>query len=82
MRIWDLGLEEARGYAGEHHLRGEAVQVGNAEAAGVSGNFRIVLLDREGDRSIAQHAEIVAIVRPGKMPARGIRISIRFRVKE
>jgi hypothetical protein len=37
----DLGREEARGYAGEDHLRGEAVQVGNAEAAGVSGKFRL-----------------------------------------
>ena len=27
------------------------------------GNFGIVPLDREGDRSIAEHAEVVAVVR-------------------
>ena len=35
---------------------------GHADAAGVSGNLGVVPLDRKGDRSGAEHAEVVGVV--------------------
>src|SRR5580693_1379169 len=59
----DLRSEEARGDARHHHKRGEAVEVRHAPADCVAGDFGIVPFNREGDRRIAQHAEIVAVMR-------------------
>ena len=56
---------------GEDHERGKSVKVGHAQAARISGNFRIVPLNGEGDRSIAEHTEIVAIVGVLRNPLAG-----------
>ena len=39
------------------------MDIRHADAAGVAGNLRVVPFHREGDRSIAQHAEVIAVVR-------------------
>src|SRR5271166_2950884 len=67
----DLGLEEARRHAGKDHQRREAMEIRHADAAGVSGNFGVVPFNRESDRGIAEHAEIVAIVRVFRDPLTG-----------
>ena len=59
----DLGSKEARSHAGERERGGESVEVGHADATHESGNLRVVPLDREGDRRVAQHAEVVGVVR-------------------
>jgi len=38
------------------------MDVRHAHTARISGNLRVVPLDRESDRSIAEHAKVVAIV--------------------
>jgi hypothetical protein len=59
----NLGLEEACSHTGKDHLRRKAMQIRHGYAAGISGNLSVVPFNRERDRCIAQHAEIVAIVR-------------------
>ncbi len=70
-RSADLRMEEARRHAGEDHLRRKAMQVRNSHASRISGNFGVVPFNRESDRSVAEHAEIVAIVRVLRDPLAG-----------
>src|SRR5664279_540396 len=59
----DLRSEEAGSDAGHDYQRGEAVIHRHAGAQRKSGNLRVMPLDREEDRRIAQYAEIVGAVR-------------------
>ena len=59
----DLRSEKARGNAGHDNVGSESVEVGEVGAGGESGNLGIVPLDRKRNRSVAQHAEVVAVVR-------------------
>jgi hypothetical protein len=67
--IW--GVKEACRHAGEDHERRKAVEVRHAHAARISGNFRVVPLNGESDRRVAEHAEIVAVVRVLRDPLAG-----------
>jgi len=62
-RSADLWLEKARRHAGEDHERRKTMQVRHAHAARISGNFGVVPFNGEKDRGVAEHTEIVAIVR-------------------
>ena len=70
-RTSNLGLEKTRRHAGENHERREAMDVGHAHTARISGNFGVVPFDGESDRSIAENAEVVAIVRIFRDPLAG-----------
>src|SRR5215472_7040137 len=68
----DLRSEEARRDAGEDHERGKAVNLRHTYAAGESGNLGARPLDGEGNGSVAEHAEVITVMRvfpdvfPGK----------------
>ncbi len=59
----DLRGKKPGGYAGHDHEGRQTVVVGHGPADGKAGNFRIVPFDRKCDRRVAQHAEIVGVVR-------------------
>src|SRR6202021_2697304 len=59
----DLWSEESGGDAGHNDQRGEPVIIRDIRADGIARDFRIVPLDREGDRGGAEDAEVVAVVR-------------------
>ena len=54
-----LRREEARSHAGHDDQRAEAVIHGHAGAQCPSRNLRVVPFDREGDRRVAEDAEVV-----------------------
>src|SRR5437016_2314910 len=58
----NLRREIARRDAGHHHQRRKSVEIRHAGADCVSGNLRIMPIDRKGNRRIAQHAEVVRVV--------------------
>src|SRR5208337_2501941 len=62
-RSANLRLEKARRHAREDHKGREAMDFRHAQAACISRNFRIVPFNRESDGSVAEHAEVVAIMR-------------------
>src|SRR5208282_1147036 len=67
----NLRREETRRHAREDHQHRKAMEIRNAHAARIPGNFGVVPFNREEDRGIAEHAEIVAIVRVLRDPLAG-----------
>ncbi len=67
----DLWGEKARCHAGEDHECRKAMDVWYAHAACISRNFGVVPFDGEGDRRVAEHAEIVAVVGVFRNPLAG-----------
>ena len=59
----DLRSKETRRHAGHHYKRRQAMEIRNRGADGVAGNLRTIPLDGIRDRSVAQHAEVVGVVR-------------------
>ena len=59
----DLRLEEARRHVRHHDERRQAMEVRHAAADGKAGDLGAGPLDRKGDRRVAQHAEVVGLVR-------------------
>ena len=64
----DLRLEKARRHAGEDHERGEAMDIGHAHTPSISGNLGVVPFNGERDRSVAEHTEVITIVRVLRNP--------------
>src|SRR5580700_2865854 len=58
----DLRLEESRRHARHHHESAESMIVRHASPKGKARDLRVVPLYRERDRSIAQDAEIEAVM--------------------
>src|SRR5208282_2223657 len=54
------------------------MKIRHAHAARISGNFRVVPLNGESDRRVAEHTEIVAVVRVLRDPLAG---KTRYRPK-
>ena len=59
----NLRIEEACRDAGHDDERRQPMVIRDVRADRIAGNFRIIPRDRKGDRSGAQNAEIVAVVR-------------------
>ena len=59
----DLWFKEPGRDAGHYHQRAEAMVDRHAGAQREAGNLGVVPLNREGDRRVAQHAEVVGVMR-------------------
>src|ERR1700733_12694238 len=59
----DLGWKEAGGDRGHHDIGAEVVIIGNVDAESEAGNLRVVPVDGESDRGVAEHAEVEGVVR-------------------
>src|SRR5580698_4054029 len=59
----DLRFKEARRHVREHDERRESVEIRHGAADRKAGDLRARPLDRKSDRSVAQHAEVVRLVR-------------------
>ena len=57
-----LRREEARGYRRGYEVGAEAANHGNLRAEGIAGNLGVMPVDGEGDRRVAQDAEVEGVV--------------------